>query len=50
MYVNGVILIGTGMSSAIFGQFSYRFLNPNRIPSNLGYYDGNLQYIAEKLP
>lgn len=30
MYVNGVILIGTGLGSVVFGLFSYNFLNPNR--------------------
>lgn len=29
MYVNGLILIGTGSGSVIFGTFSYHFLNPN---------------------
>jgi hypothetical protein len=50
MYVNGFILVGTGLGSAIFGQFSNNFLNPERIPSNLGYYDGELAYIALKTP
>lgn len=31
MYVNGLILIGTGSGSVIFGTFSYRFLNPNEL-------------------
>jgi hypothetical protein len=34
MYVNGIILVGTGLSSAVFGQFSYNFLNPMKYPSN----------------
>lgn len=50
MYINGLILVGTGMSPAIFGEFSYNFLNPDKLPSNLGYYDGNLMYISLKLP
>lgn len=29
MYVNGLILVGTGSGSAIFGAFSYYFMNPN---------------------
>lgn len=28
MYVNGLILVGTGSGSVIFGLFSYYFLNP----------------------
>jgi hypothetical protein len=28
MYVNGFILVGTGLGSAIFGQFSSAFINP----------------------
>ena len=47
MHVNGVILTGTGLGSLIFGQFSYNYLNPDRLPSNNGYYDGDLTYIAE---
>jgi len=50
MYINGVILVGMGVSSAIFGQFSYNFLNPKKIPSHFGYYDGDLEYIAKKVP
>lgn len=29
MYVNGVILVGTGLGSVIFGTFSYNFINQN---------------------
>ena len=29
MYVNGLILVGTGSGSVIFGLFSYNFLNPD---------------------
>ena len=50
MHVNGVILTGTGLGSLIFGQFFYNFLNPTQIPSNDGYYDDNLEYIAEQVP
>lgn len=46
MHVNGVILTGTGLGSLIFGQFVYNYLNPEKLPSNFGYYDGDLQYIA----
>jgi len=41
MYVNGVILIGTGMGSVIFGLFSYNYLNPNKLPPINGYYEGS---------
>lgn len=40
MYVNGFILIGTGLGSLIFGIFSYSFLNPSKIPPLAGYYAG----------
>jgi hypothetical protein len=50
MHVNGVILTGTGLGSLIFGQFVYNFLNPGRLPSNAGYYDGHLLHIAEQVP
>lgn len=50
MYINGIILIGTGMSSVLFGQFSYNFLNPTKLAPNLGFYDGDLEYIARKVP
>jgi len=46
MHINGVILMGIGRGSLIFGQFVYNFLNPNQIPSNNGYYDQNLEYTA----
>jgi hypothetical protein len=39
-YVNGVILIGTGLGPAIFGMFSYHYLNPNKVSPIGGYYDG----------
>ena len=41
MYVNGVILIGTGMGSVVFGLFSYSFLNPNKLSPQDGYYEGS---------
>lgn len=50
MHVNGVILTGTGLGSLIFGQFVYNYLNPDHLPSNNGYYDDDLQYIAEQVP
>lgn len=40
MYVNGVILTGTGLGSVVFGLFSYNFLNPAKIPPLKGYYIG----------
>lgn len=41
MYVNGVILIGTGLGSLVFGLFSYNFLNPDKEEPLEGYYYGN---------
>lgn len=41
MYVNGVILIGTGMGSVVFGLFSYNYLNPDRLSPVNGYYSGS---------
>ena len=40
MYINGFILIGSGCGPLVFGMFSYNFLNPQKIPSNKGYYYG----------
>jgi hypothetical protein len=40
MYVNGVILIGTGSGSVVFGMFSYTYLNPDRLKPLQGYYLG----------
>jgi hypothetical protein len=40
MYINGFILIGSGLGPLIFGMFSYGFLNPQKLPSNKGYYYG----------
>lgn len=34
MYINGIILIGTGAGSVVFGNFSYNFLNPDKIRPN----------------
>lgn len=41
MIVNGIILIGTGSGSVVFGLFSYEYLNPTDIPHLSGYYLGN---------
>lgn len=41
MYVNGVILTGTGLGSVVFGLFSYNFLNPDKLSPIKGYYIGN---------
>lgn len=49
-YVNGLILTGTGLGSAIFGQFSYNFLNPEFLPPNQGYYDVSLVDIPLRVP
>jgi hypothetical protein len=40
MYVNGLVLIGTGCGPIIFGEFSYNYLNPDKIPPINGYYYG----------
>lgn len=52
MYVNGLILIGTGCGPIVFGLFSYNFLNPDKIPPIGGYYFGTneLEMIAFKVP
>lgn len=41
MYINGVILTGTGLGSVVFGLFSYNFLNPDKLSPIKGYYIGN---------
>ena len=40
MIVNGVVLMGTGLGSVVFGLFSYSYLNPQHIPPKNGYYMG----------
>ena len=52
MYINGVILIGTGAGSVVFGNFSYAYLNPDKIRPLNGYYLGTqeLEEIAELVP
>ena len=52
MYVNGIVLTGTGLGSVVFGLFSYNFLNPNKVAPVKGYYIGNaeLEQIAAKVP
>ncbi len=40
MYINGFILIGTGLGSVVFGEFSYNFLNPHDASPLDGYYIG----------
>lgn len=40
MYINGFILVGTGLGSVVFGQFSYNFLNPLDVSPINGYYLG----------
>lgn len=41
MYINGFILVGTGISPLIFGMFTYNFVNPLKIHHNYGYYYGS---------
>ncbi len=52
MYVNGVILTGTGLGPLVFGLFAYNFLNPKKLPTTDGYYMGSqeLLEIALKVP
>jgi len=40
MYVNGCILAGTGLGSIVFSNFSYHYLNPDKIHPIDGYYIG----------
>ena len=40
MYINGVILVGTGVGSVVFGYFSNSFLNPDKLKPLDGYYLG----------
>jgi hypothetical protein len=40
MYVNGVILAGSGIGSLTFGMISYAFLNPQKLKPLEGYYIG----------
>lgn len=41
MYVNGFILVGTGIGPLIFGMFSFNLINPMKLPFNKGYYIGS---------
>lgn len=45
LYVNGVVLAGTGLGPAIFGPFSYNFLNPNQLKPIDGYYLGSTELV-----
>lgn len=47
MYVNGVILVGTGLGSVIFGTFSYGYINPDHAQPVDGYY---LNEISLRVP
>lgn len=50
-YVNGFILIGTGLGSVVFGLFSINFVNPDQVNPIHGYYiDPSLRHIAEEVP
>lgn len=40
LYVNGVIVAGTGLGPLIFGQFSYNYINPIGLRPIAGYYYG----------
>jgi hypothetical protein len=50
IYLNRFTLIGTGLGTATFGQFSYLYLNSDKFAPHKGYYTGNLQYIVEYVP
>jgi hypothetical protein len=52
MYVNGCILTGTGLGSIVFSNFSYKYLNPNKIRPIDGYYIGTpeLEELAALVP
>ncbi len=52
MYVNGVILAGTGLGAVVFSQFSYNYLNPTKIKPIEGYYMGTpaTEELALKVP
>jgi len=40
MIVNGIVLMGTGLGSVVFGLFSYNFLNSSHLAPHNGYYMG----------
>ena len=41
MYVNGIILAGTGWGTLVFGNISYSLVNPHKIKPLDGYYLGD---------
>lgn len=43
IYVNGLILIGTGCGPVVFGLFSYFYINPNKVAPLNGLYFGDPQ-------
>ena len=50
-YVNGFILVGTGLGTAVFGPFCYEYLNPHYLsPVNGLYITPDLQEIAYRVP
>lgn len=50
MYVNGFILVGTGLGSVVFGLFSYNYLNPNHVAPLNGYYEGSPELLGVITP
>lgn len=52
LYVNGIILAGTGLGPVIFGQFSYNFINPHSLKPISGYYfgDPDLEALVQRVP
>lgn len=52
MYINGFVLIGTGLGSVVFGEFAYNFLNKDNFPPIDGYYVGSpeVDAISMKFP
>lgn len=52
MYINGLVLVGAGLGSVVFGEFAYNFLNKDNYPPINGYYVGSpeVEAIAMKFP
>lgn len=52
MYVNGIILAGTGLGPVVFGQFSYNYINPLGLHPINGYYGGEpeLEELVQNVP
>lgn len=45
-YVNGFILIGSGLGSVVFGSIAINYMNPDHLPTkNSLFVDESLQHI-----